>query len=295
MHDSQNQLQQRVQHAMSSADDEDYDSQEGSGNEQNSNGDHDAEASGLRLSGKKRRREEVDEQEVEEEGDVQEAVVADGKPLCAAESARDRRFLVRFAKLRAHKRRRALHAVISVYPGGKLLFNGDLALLNVLHEQKLKAPLQRAAAVLHEGHRTFRSNATNFADAALNHNQRQAFAALMCSKLRANGDQGNFPSKTPAGEPAEEPAEEAAEEATEKPADWAKQLRGPKGERLGLVVPFQQPAFITSKALCLEASGSSSSRGLLLQMPMLCDALATWAGVVLEEEDLAGLPACAPP
>ncbi len=63
---------------------------------------------------------------MEEEGDVQETVVADGKPLCAAESARDRRFLKRFAKHRAHKRR-ALHAAISVYPGGKLVFNGDLA------------------------------------------------------------------------------------------------------------------------------------------------------------------------
>ncbi len=53
---ARNQLQQRLQHAMSSADDEDYDSQEGSRDDQNSNGDHDAEASGLRLSGKKRRR-----------------------------------------------------------------------------------------------------------------------------------------------------------------------------------------------------------------------------------------------
>ena len=164
-------------------------------------------------------------------------------------------------------------------------------MLNVLHEQKLKAPLQRAAAVLHEGYRTFRSNATKFAGAPLNHTQRQQFAALVCSKLRAGGDHRKFPSKTPAREPTEEPAEDPAEE----PADWAKQLRGPKGERLGLVVPFQQPAFITSKALCLEASGSSSSRGLLLQMPTLCDSLATWAGVVLEEEDLASLHACAPP
>ncbi len=40
---------------MSSANDEDYESQEGSGDEQNSNGDHDAQASGLRLSGKKSR------------------------------------------------------------------------------------------------------------------------------------------------------------------------------------------------------------------------------------------------
>ena len=61
-------------------------------------------------------------------------------------------------------------------------------------------------------------------------------------------------SKNPAGEPAEEPTKEHAWDPAEKSADWAERLRGPVGERLGLVVPFKQPAHILSSDLCLDGS-----------------------------------------
>ena len=221
----------------------------------------------------------------EEEENEEQAAPASGKHLSAAERIRNRRFKVRFKKLRAHKQRRVLHAVVSLYPDGKVLTDGDYALTSVLEQPTVRAQLQRAAAALRKRRRTFRNSATSFADASLSHNQRQQFAALMCRKLREAGEQGSFPKK-PAGEPAGEPAE--------KPADWAERLRGPGGERLGLVVPFEQPAHIPATALCLEGSGGSSSRGPPKRMPVLCNALATWAGVILEGEELANLPACAP-
>ena len=115
----------------------------------------------------------------------------------------------------------------------------------------------------------------------------------MSRKLWEIGEQGPFPQNPAgdaAGEPAEEPAEESAQEPAEKPADWSDRLRGPEGERLGLLVPFEQPAHISAAALCLEGSGSSSSRGTPKRMPMLCNAGTFWAGTILKEEERQ--PAC---
>ena len=78
-------------------------------------------------------------EEEEEEGNGQQVAAAVGKPLSAAERTRNGAgsFEMRFKKLRAHKQQHVLHATVSVYPDGKVLYHGDYALTSVLEQPKL--------------------------------------------------------------------------------------------------------------------------------------------------------------
>lgn len=67
------------------------------------------------MAGRRRRRMKKKKKKKNEE----QAAAANGMHLSAAERIRNRRFKVRFKKLRAHKQRRVLHAVVSLYPDGK--------------------------------------------------------------------------------------------------------------------------------------------------------------------------------